>query len=100
MKMIFSWKMILDKWRVDGFCLKIFILRILAYDDVMVTKFSFFGQKLPFFHTKLAIEFPKMTQLCPNIGLKVDLYVFFKIDQGIFDFNCHRKVGSAPNNEF
>ena len=61
-------KMILDKWRVYGFLLEIFIVRILTYNDVIVAKFGLFWRKMIFFHSKIAIKLPKMTQSRHKLG--------------------------------
>ena len=67
-ELTFFCKMILDKWRVYGFLLEIFIVRILTYNDVIVAKFGLFRRKMAFFHTKIAIKLPKMTQSRHKLG--------------------------------
>ena len=80
-ELTFFCKMILDKWRVYGFLLEIFIVRILTYNDVIVAKFGLFRRKMPFFHTKIAIKLPKMTQSRHKLGWRSTFIYSTRISQ-------------------
>ena len=82
------------------FGLKIFIVCILAYDDVIMTSFCLFWGKTPLFHYQNPNIITRNDPIMLKIGWKVGLYVFFKNHWGIFDFGYTSKVGSGANSNF
>ena len=99
-ELTFFCKMILGWWGPHCYGLKNFIVRILAYDDVIMALFCLFLRKMPLFHYLNHYKVAKNDPLTLKCGLKLALISFFKNQLGIFDFDCHRKVGSAQNTTF
>ena len=62
--------------------------------------FCLFLRKMPLFHYLNHYKVAKNDPLTLKCGLKLALISFFKNQLGIFDFDCHRKVGSAQNTTF